>query len=170
MLGVSNKLGGKYTYYNTKEEIDEDYIRRDIFRQEGQLRAEEQYSDIVQAMEDSFQYENGTYTFTVPSFGGVYFNIKIWGNEEVYYSQVIRSTGYELNHSVKQDAVYYLAEHTEAKDWQEGEQYSFTLKETTYRGIFCTVDVEGGEFKFEIPLTDEAYIADREHPIISYIE
>lgn len=170
IVGVSKKLDGKFSYYNTKDTINTEKIRADIGRTENRLRAKEQYGDMMQAMIDSFQYENGSYTFTVPEFGTSSLNIKIYGNEEVFISKRYKSSDFEFESTVKNDAIYYLSEHTEAQDWQQGGTYSFMLDETTYRGINCIIILDGVEFNYEIPLTDEAFLSDRDNPEIWYYE
>lgn len=170
LIGVSHKLDGKFTYYNTKETVDWYSLLRGANETENKLSVEERCGEAMQTMMDSFEYEAGTYTFTVPEFDADYVNIKIYGSQEVYTSTVVRSTGYELIHNVKNDTIYYLTEHTEAADWQAGRQYSFTLDETTFRGLTCAITIDKSTFRYSIPLTDAAYIADREHPTVYYVD
>lgn len=168
IVGVLNELDGKFKWYNTKEELSIPDLFRDAFSTERELNAREQYSDAVQLLQNSFAVENGSYTFTMPDFGTDAVNLKIYGSQEVFYSMVVESTGYEMSHSVKNDTIYYLAEHTEAVDWQAGESYSFTLDETTFSGVHCIVMAGGFEFDLPLPLED-AYRSDRDNPIVTYI-
>lgn len=168
IVGVLNELDGKFKWYNTKEELSIPDLFKDAFRTERELNARDQYGDTVQLLRDSFTVENGRYTFTMPDFGEGTVNLKISGSQEVFTSMVVRSTGYEMSHSVKQDTIYYLTEHTEAADWQAGETYTFTLDDTTFSSVWFVVMAGGFEFDLELPLED-AYRSDRDNPIVTYI-
>lgn len=170
LIGVSDKIDGKYKYYNTKETIGAEKMLKDIERHEYQLDAEDKYGEKIQQMQDSFRYENGTYTFTVPEFDASYLNIEIIGDEFVYYSHVNRANGVEISYRTSGGAIYYLKEHTDAEDWKEGQEYSFTLNDTTYRGVFCRVYVNAGKFQFDIPLIDQKYVYSDENKVITYID
>lgn len=170
LIGVSDKLDGKYKYYNTKKSIGADKMLKTIERREYQLDAEDKYGDKVQELMDSFRYENGTYTFTVPEFDASYLNLSLYGNTHMYYCSVNRANGVELNHRVSDGKSWFLEEHTKAEDWQGGQEYSFTLEDTTYIGLHCVVSVDGGEFNCEIPLTDETYIYSDDKAIITYVD
>lgn len=124
IVGVSKKLDGKFSYYNTKDTIETEKLRQSVWATENRLRTEEKYGDMMQAMMDGFRYENGCYTFTVSAFGASSLNIEIYGNEEVFISKRYKSSDYEFEHTVKNNSIYYLSEHTEAMDWQQGETYS----------------------------------------------
>ncbi len=169
LVGVSNTLDGKLRWYNTKEPIALYELFGDAYDTERELSVKEKYGDAVQALEESFEVQNGSYTFTMPDFGGASVNLTLYGSQEVFYSTVIRSSGYEMKRDVKNDTIYYLTEHTEAADWQPGEIYSFTLDDTTYRAVVCKVEVNAYEFQLELPL-EEAYRSNRDEPKVNYID
>lgn len=169
LVGVSNTLDGKLRWYNTKEAISLSEFFGDAYDTERELSVKERYGGAVQALEDSFVVQNGSYTFTMQDFADAHVNLTLYGSEEVFYSTVIRSTGYEMKRDVKNDTIYYLSEHTEAADWQPSECYSFTLDDTTYRGVTCKVEVNAYVFKLELPLED-AYRSNRDEPIVHYID
>ncbi|MDY3281219.1 hypothetical protein [Dysosmobacter sp.] len=171
LLGVSNRQDGKFTWYDLDRQDREALERmiRNLDAAESRCRTEDANGEALAALRGSFRYGEGTYWFTVPEFRAEEWNIELSAFERTFTKTVLKSSGYVMRTGDETGTGYFLTEQTENRAWQAGETYSFRLEDRTYEGVYCTVTLDGSEFRLDFPDPAPAYRADRDNPVIYYI-
>lgn len=146
-IGITKKDSGtttSYNYYWADGKLDfTDYTA--AAQEDRRLTALENYGPQIEAFHNSWQYEDGCFTFTIPQWDAERWTIQIAGH-------MIGKYGSE-------EWFQYLGERFKESSWECGETVTFPLDAVLHKSLTCTLWLNGAVFEYDLlPMIDETFI------------
>lgn len=148
MFGVSDREDGEFAYYKAAGKLNT-YPYMALIHQEGWANTMDAYQDPLNALYESWIYESGTLSCTIPD----------WGTDDWSLSVDARVPVLDENgEKTDTDYITYLKEGSETGDWAF-QTVSFTLMEAPHEELTCTVRIDGFSYECSLlDMADEAYV------------